>query len=216
MSQRDPYVWLYAFDVPTTPPTKLRLSPFPEQLLFERDEDGVGIPYSPFDISHGRSSRDIQGKTPNLAVTAQNVTQRLSRLLDQYTGLEGQGLRIVLIRRSSLPDGKPTLDESYEVLNSTCREGKATFNVGQRSITTAAFPDRRITRDGCGNEYGDAACAYDRTRVGALPTCSKRRKGTNGCEEHGDDEVAAGLPRLHPRKFLAFPGIQRPSGVGVG
>lgn len=215
LEQTSAYVWLYTIDIPSVPLSKLRLAAYPEALTFERDSAGIAIPYSPFAIVHTGSQLSTDGSLPTVTITAQNVTREMSAELEAYNGLENSRVRIVLIERMSLPDGTPIIDEVFEVLRAEMTESTASLVCGQTSAYGTNFPNRRIARDFCAHDYGGAECGYDTTRGGALQTCSKRKDGALGCTEHGDDEVAAGLPRQHPVRRLIFEGVLRNSGVGV-
>lgn len=69
---------------------------------------------------------------------------------------------------------------------------------------------RRFLRLRCWHVYGSDGCGYDTGRTGAMATCSRLYSdGSNGCVEHGDEEAAAGLFRLHPARFGGFPGLPR-------
>ena len=64
-------------------------------------------------------------------------------------------------------------------------------------------PQDRFTESRCPWVYKGPICRYN----GSLPSCDHSLAGANGCQVHGEDEVANGLPALHPLLFGAFPGI---------
>jgi len=213
--QDDPPVWLYSIDVPSTPASKLRLAAYPKPLNFERDSTGAVITYSPGEIIHEDVRSDTEGSVPKIRLTLQNITREIGALIEFYGGLTGQAVRACCLKLSTLPDGLPIVDERYEILESATSETEAVLTIGNTSLTSKQFPDRRISRTYCGHAYGRAGCGYDTTRPGAMTTCTKLLDGENGCIDHGDDEVAASLTRRHPQRFLAFVGVPRVSGVGV-
>ena len=215
MEQRDPYIWLYAIDIPTDPRTKLRVTPYPETVEFERDSAGTTISWYPFSIGHADVSRDAEGKLPSVALIVQNVTLTMADFLRSHGGLIGESVRIALMHKPDLPDGTPIRDERYEIQNANVREGSVTLQLGQYSLYRLGFPNRRITRDYCGHAYGGAGCGYDTTRAGALASCDKTKDGTNGCTVHGTDEEGAGMENRHPDRMLVFEGVLRASGLGV-
>jgi phage-related protein len=213
--QNDPYIWLYEIDLPTDPPTKLRAAAYPETVYFGVDSLGATIPYVPFSIAHGETTLDVEGGSPTVTLTAQNLTREMAALLETYGFLIGQTVRIRLVRLSETPSGNAFSDDLYEVLDAEMGETDATLSLGQSSMEKKSFPDHRITKDFCTSHYGSARCGYDTKRAGALQTCDKTRDGKNGCVAHGLSELLASLPVLHPKRFRGFPGVQRQGGTGV-
>lgn len=213
--QTDPLVWLYAIDVPSTPRSKLRLTAHPEALFFERDSTGATITYSPGSIMHEQVQHDTEGSIQKTRLQFQNLSRESVAILETYGGLIGEKVRAVCIKQSDLPDGNPQSDEVFDVLDSNATESVVELVLGRAALTQKQFPDRRISRTYCGHDYGGPGCGYDTTRSGALLTCTKLLEGTNGCRDHGDDEVAASLTRQHPKRMLFFPGVPRVTGAGV-
>jgi phage-related protein len=212
--QTDPIVVLYAIDIPSSPPSKLRVTPYPEAVLFERDSLNASITYSPFSIGHESVRADTEGSLPTVRMTMQNLTRESVALMDEYSGLEGQKVRIVYARRSELPDGVPLRDEEYDVLSSVASETTAEFTLGHATLVSRKFPDLIISRTHCAHDYGGPGCGYDTTIFGALQTCDFTETGANGCTVHGDKEVLAGFARRHPARMKLFPGVPRVGGVG--
>lgn len=213
--QTDPYVWLYAVDLPTTPPTKLRVAAYQETVNFGRTSLGAVIPYVPFSVTHGETRSDSEASISNVSLSAQNLTREMSALVQTYNYLIGQTVRISLVRISEMPDGDARLEDVYEVLDGEVTETTATLTLGQAALQNKSFPDHRITRDYCTADYGGVYCGYDTKRAGAIQTCTKLYDGPLGCIKHGDDEVLASLPRNHPKRFRSFLGVQRQGGTGT-
>jgi phage-related protein len=213
--QPDPFVWLYAIDVPSSPRSKFRAAAYPEAVNFERDSLGAVVTYSPASIGHDEVQADTEGSIPRVSLRLQNVTREGIALMEEYGGLIGERVRIVLIRLADTPDGTPVIDETYDVLDSTANEREVVLSLGRVALTARQFPERRCGRTYCIHRYGGPACGYDTTRAGAMQNCTKLEEGTDGCREHGTDEAAAGLENRHPERFGAFRGIPRASGVGV-
>lgn len=215
MVQVAPYIWLYSIDIPTTPKTKLRITPYPEQVEFEKNSEGVNIVYYPFDIGHAPTNQDVEGKLPSVGLRVQNVTLTMADFLASHNGLIGERVRIVCIQKPRLPDGAPVIDDTFEIQTAEVTDGAVSFQLGQYSLYRTGFPNRRITREYCAHEYGGAGCGYDVTRAGALQSCDKTKSGSNGCTVHGLAEAAAGLTNRHPNRMLVFEGVLRSSGLGV-
>lgn len=216
MEQVEPYIWLYSIDLPTSPRTKLRLTPYPETLQYEADSAGAAISWYPYSIGHNGVTRDTEGKLSSATLLVQNVTLTMAAFLRTHNGLIGERVRIVLVHKPDLPVGAPIRDEEYEIQSAQVTDGQVSFSLGQYSLYRVAFPNRRITRGYCDHRYGGAGCGYDTTRSGALRSCDKTELGANGCAVHGLDEAAAGLTNRHPNRMLVFQGVLRPSGLGLG
>lgn len=213
--QTDPYPTLYAIDVPSTPASKLRLTPYPEPLYFERDSAGEVILYKRGSIGHGEVTQDIEATLPTVELVMENLTKESVALAESYGGFVGQKVRICHVHLPDLPDAIPIREETYTVREFHATESTITLSLGEFSPLRFPFPTRRISRLRCGWKYGGAGCGYDTTRAGAMQTCSKIEEGTNGCIAHGLDEAAASLENRHPRRMLRFAGVQRKGGIGI-
>jgi hypothetical protein len=71
------------------------------------------------------------------------------------------------------------------------------------------FPSRRVLTACSVVQFGSASCGY------VIPDTPGESIGTgfstcgrllDNCRERGDDEVARGLERLHPKRFDGLPG----------
>lgn len=215
--QPDPFAWLYAIDVPSSPRTKMRLASYHETVYFESDSLGASLAYLPSSVFHEEVQRDTEGGIPQVRLEFQNVTREGVALLEAYGGLIGERVRAVLIRVADTPDGDPTVDEVYEILESQNDAETVSLTLGRAALTQRKFPDRRISRTFCAHRYGGPGCGYDTTHGSALATCTKLLEGANGCRAHGTEEAARTPAVLgqHPQRMLFFPGVPRASGVGV-
>lgn len=216
--QPNPFVALFAIDLPTSPLTKFRVTAYPETLYFERTSLGAAIPYYPFSIGLEESRADAEGGIQKVRVTAQNVSREAIALAESYNGLIGQRLRYVIVRRDELPDAVPRVREDFEIVEANFTESTAEFVCGRTALQLKKLL-RRVSRTHCQHAYGRAGCGYDTTRGGALQSCDFTLEGANGCYVHGDDEEAAGRPNLHDRngatRALIFPGVARSTGVAT-
>lgn len=223
--QPNPYASLYALDVPTDPPTKVRVTSYPTNpaypagvaLYFETDSLGAAVPYYSGSIGHEERQADTEGGVQRITITLQNVTREGIALAESFSGLVGQTVRHVVVRVDELPNATPLIDEYLEIVASDFTENVCQFTCGRTALLQKKFPDRRISRIRCGHRYGGVGCGYDTTRGGALPTCDFSLEGANGCYIHGDDEEGAGLENRHDRngktRALIFPGVARSSGI---
>ena len=77
--QADPFVWLYAIDVPSSPLSKYRLTAYPEAVYFERDSFGAAIQFYPGSIMHEDVPSDTEGSIPRVSLRVQNLTREADR-----------------------------------------------------------------------------------------------------------------------------------------
>lgn len=215
MTSNVPEIWLAAIDIPSDPRTKLRIAAYPDLVHYERDSEGDPIPYQPFSFGLTVLQQDNEGALPSVTLEIQNVTLEAERLYRQYNGLDGERVRLLLVRKTELPDGSPIIDERFVVETSGSKAGTIALHLSKKVLQRTGFPNRRISRAFCIHKYGGVFCGYNTNRVGALQTCSKSYDGENGCVEHGLDEEGAGLPNRHPARFGGFRGISRKTGIGA-
>ncbi len=146
---------------------------------------------------------DSESRVPTLTVTIANATLEVQRQLDASDGLVGRRARHLLVHRNHLAGGEAALEMDYIVDDAEGTEQTASLVLSQ--INPQMEPAlNRFVRNRCRWRYKGLECAYQ----GSLGTCDKTLLGTNGCKVHGDNEVAAGQPRLHPARFGGFPGIR--------
>lgn len=169
-----------------------------------------GNSYTPFNIGRTEITEDTEGTVQNLSVSVTNVDRVVQGYLEAGK-LIGKSVTLYIIPIDSGSAGSYSSEEavaiSLKIQNVTADELAVTFELGQVNLFDQPFPRNRFIRSTCTKKYGSAECGYDTTRSGALATCSKKIDGSNGCIAHGDDEVAAGLPRLHPLLYGGFKGI---------
>lgn len=207
LTPRYPFVWLLEIDVPTDPPITYRLVRNPTSVTYR------SITYAPGSFEISSIKADSEGLLSSFSVSASNVNREPEAALQIHAGLVESKVRAFLVNVNELT-ANPYLELRGEVADSSSNERTATLRVGQQFIQERNFPSQRVDRKYCVRAYGDTLCGYDTRRTGAFQTCSKLRDGPNGCIEHGDDEEAASLPRLHPLRFGALPGIRRGPRVG--
>lgn len=193
-----PWIWLYEIEIPTDPPTRVRLARNTCDVEFGTNSDGVALTYTRFPVGHQRVKRDAQGGQTTTSLTVANVTREIQALLEAHDGLIGQPVRIMLINDHLKLTGKPTLRDDFEIVSVSTDERGVTAQLGQQNLYEASFPSTRYLRSACRHAYKGPLCKY----VGAEATCSKTLDGANGCADH-DNEL----------NFGGFPGIPRLSGA---
>lgn len=198
------FVWLYEIDVPTDPLTRYRLVKNTNGVSFR------GFTYSPFPITHDVISRDSQGDLPETTLTVSNVTREVISTLENYDGLIGQKVKIILAHSLALgDDGIPVGEEEFEIVQSAANDEAVTLTLGTSNLFQQKLPKSRMLRDHCRWKYRGPECGYNlaTSEASYLANCDKTLYGFNGCSRHGQSYVDAGLVAIHPARFGGFPGI---------
>lgn len=188
--QKNPFVWLYAFDVPSTPPSVFRVAAFDKSIQFGTNSEGTPLSWAPFPIEHQGIPEDSEGTQSTLRVSVSNITREAQALIEFYDGLIDQDVRIYLVNTATLLEPIPYLDVRGRVLASSATEDAAVFDVGLGNLLRAYVPRNRILRRFCGHVYKGPECGY----VGALPSCDKSLDGSNGCIAHDNKARFGGFP----------------------
>jgi phage-related protein len=215
LAQPIPYVFLCELHVPTDPVTLFRLNNSTHPVVFGVDDEGTPLTYYPFNFEVAGLRRSADGAQFNMVVTFTNVTRELQVAVENYDGLLGQDARVMLVNRALLQQPAPMLEVLGEIINYHTTAETISFEIGRQNLYGTNFPSLRISPVHCWHKYGGPGCGYDTTAPGALQTCSKLQEGPDGCREHGDAEVAAGLDRRHPARIGLFRGIARGGKTGL-
>ena len=197
LTQEQPWIWLYEIEIPTDPPTRLRLARNTENVVFGTSNLGAPLTYYRFPIGHQSVKRDSEGGLSTTTLIVSNVTREVQALLEEYEGLIGQNVRIMLVNAQLAVTGVPTLKDDFQILSVSTTEQGVSAQLGQQNLYEASFPSVRYLRDHCRHQYKGALCKY----VGVIATCSKTLDGKNGCSDHSNEP-----------NFGGFPGIPKLSG----
>ena len=200
------FIWLYELELPSEPEvTRYRLVRGPESVSFQ---DKL---YSPFPIAHSVDRQDLEGGLPTVSLTVSNVSREIISALEQYDGLVGQPVRIMLTARDLLGlTGEALIDQAFKVISTSANETAVTAQLGDLSLYDTFVPSTRMLKDSCRHQYRGLECGYAVPSANAfyLSTCDKSLDGPNGCVVHGASETDAGMNLvLHPERFGGFPGI---------
>lgn len=213
-----PWLWLLEIEVPSTSTTKgvLRLAANDTPVTWGTFSDGTAKVYSPFPFQLGPVQSDNEGTIETMTIVASNVSREAESALQHFGGLIGEKARLHLVNADELDSVVPYWFAEGDVLNASSNVSAATIEIGQVNVQQYTFPGQRVSRGSCRhrNDYGGLLCGYNTLRVGSLQTCDFSLDGPNGCTVHGDDEVSAGLPRLHPLRWGGFKGVPRKTGLG--
>lgn len=204
-----PYVRLVEVTLPNY--ECVRLANFDTQVNFEFDTDGV-TPHiwHPFPIAFEDFSETKRGDLPQIQIGISNVTLELMARLDEAEGLADQTVRILLVNTTDLSSAEYRIQWQGDIAKCEVDQGTALFTLGRPRLNAASFPARRVLTQCSVTRFGNDECGY------AVPDTPGESIGTgfstcgrllDNCRERGDDEVARGLERLHPRRYAGFPGI---------
>jgi len=210
LATRGRWMWLYELEVPTEPPTRYRFIRDPSPVTFR------GNVYAPFPITHSEVTENNQADLPSLKLTASNATREIISILNTYNGLVGQPCRIILTHSLVLPTNEAVWEEDFTILDTAANDEAVTCTLGDMNLYQAKLPGERMMRFYCRHEYRGGMCGYsvDPANPAYLETCDKSLNGLNGCRKHGDSEILAGIPEIHPERFGGFPGIPEPTTFG--
>ena len=210
-----PWIWLVEVEVPTSPPTRYRFASNLEPVNFGVNSDGDPLTYSPFPIHVGEVRQTAEGDIPTIDVTVYNAERVVGFAVDEYDGLIGQPVKIILVSVSDLSNPASRIEERAEIQGVTVSAEAVTFTLSAYSLYRAQLPAFRHVSRSCRWQYGSAPCGYQlvagatESVGGGFSTCPKT---VEACEERGADELARGATVLHPQRFGGFPGIPRQSG----
>lgn len=174
---------------------------------FGTNSGGSPLIYSPFPISHSEISQSSKGDLQSFSVSVGNVTREISQVLATYNGLIGQPVVIRLVNASELLNAQAQIREDAKIRGVKVTSQYVTFTLSLYNLYDSKFPPFRVIGTHCRWNYGGIQCGYNLTTPGALVSCSKLLTGNNGCEAHGEAELAAGVEVKHPKRFGAYPGV---------
>lgn len=208
-----PWVWLYEFEVPTTPATRFRLTNYTETVQFgENPDTGTPIEYQPYPIEHGEIELNREGNLPTITVTVANVAREVGEYLDTYGGLVNQPAVVRLVNIGS--SGTPTAGIRFDSQISRARLSPeaALLELAAVNLRRIKLPRRRYMREDCPFVFGGSECGYQipgsatETVGGGFARCPKTLAA---CTARGLDEAARSLTNTHPLRFGGFLGIGR-------
>ena len=204
-----PWVWLYEIEAPTDPLTRFRLTNYTEPIQFGTNTAGDPLVYSPLPIVHTEIDQTAEGDLPQFQIQVGHGSLELALLLEQTIGLSGQPVVVRVVNLQDLSSGTGGFEMRGETGGCKVSKDRVSLQISSLNLTEAIIPPKRFSRTHCNHAYGGPGCGYDLTNPtlqAAFPSCAYTY---DACTEHGDAEVAAGLPRLHPFNWGAFRNIPR-------
>ena len=192
-------VWLYQIDVPTSDADG-------RAYRFARSTERGRVRsknYVPFPFTHESMMEGATGDLPTLSMSVSNVSREIIGTLENYNGLIGQRVKIMLVlmtenqETSAQEHADAILEWEFKITSMTASAAGATAQLGDISLYEVFMPASRISKRYCRFKYKGAGCGY----LGLLDSCDKTLDGPNGCEAHGGDSA------FHPERFGGFPGV---------
>lgn len=184
MVNRDEAITLTAFSDPLTPNVEAA----------DRTHYPVPFRQSPF-------SENSEGNLPAVSLAVDNQSRLLNRYFEIGKGFVGNRAYAALVK---VDTPQTTLSWTFTVASATVDMERVQLNLEMPNVLQTSFPEDRFDARRCGVQFGGVACGYPVNAAAAYTTCGLT---IADCKLRGDDEVVRNLPRLHPRRFDAFPGV---------
>jgi phage-related protein len=204
-----PFVWLYEVEVPTSPPTRYRLTNYDKEIAFDTTTLGAPLVYTPFPCVQTPVTKNAEGDLPQIQLQVGNDSLVLREILEEHDGLVGQPVVIKLLHLLERENPSSALRFDGQIVACKVAQDRTTWNISALSLAQATLPGQRYIRGHCRFRYGDERCGYDLTNAslsGPYPTCDKT---LSACEARGVLQQSLGLPVRHPGRFGGWPGIPR-------
>lgn len=197
--QSDPWIWLIELWASDT--VAIRITPYLQSVTWPFPGGNVYYPYPCLPPAWQSSS---EGQLPNAEMVIPNPDDQLTPLLDAHDGLRDKRVISRLAHVDHLDE--TTIPEAiWDIARVTTSREVVTFTLGPLHVHEHDVPRHTYNRTICRWVFGSQECGYDLTRPGAkFSTCGKTFED---CKARGQDEVDAGLPRNHPKRYGAFPAI---------
>jgi phage-related protein len=200
--------WVFLWDLElakrtrTLPPVVIRITSHHAPLLWPPT---TGQTFYPFPFSMSDIEQDNEGNLPSVELTIDNTARTLMRYVHAADGFEGNRATLYLTHADALSTSPPQqLQVDLEVASATASDEAISLRLEMVNLNAKRLPQSRYVQGTCRWKYGGPECSFPITATTSLLTCGKR---IVDCIERGEDELARGLPRLHPKRFGAFPGI---------
>lgn len=212
LREQYPWIWLFEFEVPTTPPTRIRVTNAGESVVFGTSSTGVPIVYDSAPVVLGDINETLAGDQPRIQVQVGNAGLDLSALLEQHVGLAGQRATVRLVNSLALGDTASQLRFDGIVLDGVQVDAqRVTADIGLGNLDGQKSAREVYSRFHCRFVYGDGRCGARTDSAALLAIVHKCNRTLDDCERVGAAEATVGLPVMHPFRFGGSPGIARVS-----
>jgi len=174
----------------------------------------VGSPGSetwyPFPFTFTPIEQNQEGDLPQVDLSLDNSARLLMRYLHAGDALEGNKVVLYLVPANGLAIAYPNHEyqqHEFQIAGCSATEEAVTFRLERANFFNRSAPQDRYSAPRCRWEFGSLdGCGYIISAAAAFTSCPKT---VDACTARGADELARGLPVLHPARFGGFPGIPR-------
>jgi hypothetical protein len=221
--QTNPWVWCWEIeaDVSLTARSVFRLVSYPAEIVLpafdsllaasretEGQEEridprfaGGKATFSPFPMAQSEIEQNADGDLPSLALTIDNQSRALTPWFHTGDGFVNNRALGVLANLGNL---QQTLPFTFRITMATVTAEQATLHMEMPNFMQRSIPEDRHDPRRCRFLFGGHRCGYPVNELGAFFDCDK---SIGACILRGDDEVSRNLPRKHPQRYGAFPGL---------
>lgn len=207
-----PWVWLWDIELhkrtKTVPPLVFRMTSHYADVSWPPTSPGgdVGETFYPFAFGHSEIEQNSDGDLPSLELSVDNTARTLMRYLHAAEGFEGNRATLWLTHADALTTyPAQEIRFNFNVAAAIASNESVTLRCEMTNWNDKRIPTARYIQGNCRWKFGGIECAYPITPSAAFTDCPKTLAA---CDARGDDEVSRGLPRLHPKRYGGFPGIQ--------
>jgi len=212
MESEWPLIFLYEIQTTDDPPQRFRYAKANERVYHGVNSAGAPIAYYPAPITHSGIIESGSGDIPTIEVNVANLSLELAPRLEAAGGFIGQPAIIRVISALDPENTEGTFRIDLEVVSASMTPLVATFSLGAYNLAKTNFPPYVHTKRHCRwAPFGSPECGYILGVGGAFTTCGFTLED---CRARGDDEVARGLVRQHPKRFGGKPGIPPAGRIG--
>lgn len=168
----------------------------------------ASVTYHPFPVVRGPIEWNSEGNLPRTTLSLDNRRRSLAHYLEQGQGFQDRVVTMRLVHEDWLALATDRFVMDWIVAGATLTHETIQFELEARAFRSSQLPHDRFMRDRCPWQFRSEECGYepDAAAGANYRTCAKILVE---CGERGDDEVARGLPRLHPMQYGGFPALPR-------
>jgi len=203
-----PYVWLWelVLDAPLTnppsAPTWARLTSYDEDVSWPPGE-GAKTWYS-MSLEHSEIEQSGEGNLPSLSLLIDNTGRWLMPYLETFD-LDGNRATLFLINQKYVGSAQAFIKWEFEIAGASANRSQVELKLADPNNLERRLPEDRYNAVRCRwTEFGGPECGYIINSAAAHASCDRTLAA---CVERGEDELARGLPVIHPKRFGGFAAI---------
>lgn len=155
--------WLLLLSVTLPDTTVIRLVNNTEDIVFG------GHTYEKFAFVFGEQKSSGTGKVQGVALKVANPERALRPYLEQYDGLIGCPVTLVVVHTDNLTEDYTDLTLNWEVVAAIPKDDWIEFTLGAENPLRRRFPLQSATPRSCNWVFKGAECAY----AGAVTSCAR-------------------------------------------